>query len=73
MASLFRVFSTDLDLGSVAGGDVGDGPARFFPDGLLGAAEQVEQAWQRRAVQDHLEGAQPPHTLTYTHSAHSTR
>lgn len=35
-----------LDLNPVSRCDVGDGPARLLPDGLLGAAQQVEEAGQ---------------------------
>mmetsp|Transcript_97848 Transcript_97848/g.232983 ORF Transcript_97848/g.232983 Transcript_97848/m.232983 type:complete len:236 (-) Transcript_97848:457-1164(-) len=43
-----------LDLLPVPRGDVGDGPAALFTDGLLGVGQQLQQAGQCPAVQNHL-------------------
>lgn len=43
-----------LDLLPVSGRDVGDGPAGLLADALLVGVQQVEQAREDRAVQNHL-------------------
>ena len=43
-----------LNLHSVAGGDVGDGPASFLLDVLVGTTKDSEQSRQNRAVDHHL-------------------
>lgn len=43
-----------LYLRSVSCGDVGDGPARLFANGLFRAAQEVQQTRQGGAVQHHL-------------------
>ena len=45
---------SDLYLVAVAGGDVGDGPAGFFADGLFVAAQQMQETWQCRTAQNNL-------------------
>lgn len=54
--SMKKVHSLKLHLYlcSVSGGDVRDGPACFFANGLFCAAEEVQQARKGRAVQNHL-------------------
>ena len=44
-----------LYLCSVSCCDVGNGPARLLPDGLLGTAEQVQETGESGAVQHHLQ------------------
>lgn len=61
-----------LDLRPVAGGDVGDGPARLLADRLLGGGQQVVQAGQRRAVQDHL-GLSVVSSHNVAHGSQSSR
>ena len=45
---------TNLNLGGVAGSDVGNGPARLLPDSVLGATEQSGERLQSAAVHNDL-------------------